>query len=114
MLGLPVLSNKPEAGYAGHCAVTGVTVLPTCWEPQGGCSTSTALSVQGPGLDTCFWYKAPFCQLPAWTAGSAHKGYHGLPSCCGGRGMGIEIKDCELSAFHSNSQAKTLETCDRH
>ena len=86
MSGLPVASNKSEAGYAGHCAVTGVTVLPTCWGPQEGCSTDTALRVQGPGLDTCSWYKAPFCQLQAWTAGSAYKEYRGLPIRWGDHG----------------------------
>ena len=31
-----------------------------------------------------------------------------------GGGMGTEIKDGEFSAFHSNRQAETLETGDRH
>ena len=86
MSGLPVASNNSEAGYAGHCAVTGVTVLPTCWGLQKRCSTSTTLQVQGLGLDTCAWYKAPLCQLQAWTSGLAYKECNGLPTCWGDHG----------------------------
>ena len=35
-------STSRKRGCSGHCAVTGVTQLPTCWRSQEGSSTSTA------------------------------------------------------------------------
>ena len=45
--------NKSEAGYAGHCAVTGVTQLPTCWGggAGNGCCTLSVSRVQRPKPD---------------------------------------------------------------
>ena len=86
------------------------------WSPCGlqeGCSTSTALRAQGLGLDTCAWYKAPLCQLQAWTSGLTHKEYNGFPTCWEGI-IGTEIQYGEFSVFHSNRKAGTLETGDRH
>ena len=71
--------NKSEAGCAGHCAVTGVTQLPTCWGLNMAAAQSRSRAFSDRGLTRYLLAKCPWCKfeaeaLPDLSAGCAALG----------------------------------------